>query len=128
MTLHLLSVEVVELIHDEVLNLGELTGRALDKSLEGALARVDNRLAYGMVNDVFDLAAAYCVAVATGHCFNDGNKRTAHQCLDVVLDINGAEYVWNAEEAGNIVIQIAQGLIDEDELAHWLRNAPYEER
>ncbi len=61
-----------------MLNPGELTGRARDKSLEGALARVDNRLAYGLIVDVFDLAAATAVAIAQGHCFNDANKRTAH--------------------------------------------------
>jgi len=83
MTYHLLSAEMVELIHDEVLNPGELPGRAQDKSLDDALARVDKRLAYGMITDVFALAAAYGVVIATGHCFNDGNKRTAHRSMDV---------------------------------------------
>ena len=53
--MRLLSAELVEAIHDEVLNPGELPGRARDKSLEGALARVENRLAYGMVGDVFEV-------------------------------------------------------------------------
>lgn len=117
----LLTVEVVELIHDEVLNPGELPGRALDKSLDGALARVDHRLAYGMVADVFDLAACYAVVIATGHCFNDGNKRTAHQSMDVCLDINGVEITWAAEDVGRIIISAAQGLTDEGDLANWLR-------
>ncbi len=123
MTYHLLSAELVECIHDEVLNPGELPGRALDKSLEGALARVDNRLAYGMINDVFDLAAAYCVAIATGHCFNDGNKRTAHQSLDVTLDINGVEIPWKFDEIGPLIIRVAQSQVDASDLAIWLRSA-----
>ena len=53
----LLSVEQIETLHDLVLNPVELPGKALNKSLEGALARVDNRLVYGMIEDVFDLAA-----------------------------------------------------------------------
>ena len=69
----ILNVDLVVDIHDEVLNPGELTGLALDKSLEGALARVENRIAYGLIDDVFDLAAAYAVAIAQGHCFNDAN-------------------------------------------------------
>ena len=121
MTFVLLSIEQVDAIHDQVLNPGELQGRALDKSLEGALARVDNRIHYGMVDDAYDLAAAFAVAIATGHCFNDGNKRTAHQCMDTCLDVNGIEISWNTEEIGDLIIQVAQGLVGEAELAAWLR-------
>lgn len=64
MSFALLTPEIVEAIHDVVLNPGERAGRARNKSLEGALARVDNRLAYGLINDAFDLAAAYAVAIA----------------------------------------------------------------
>ncbi|MFM2410061.1 MAG: hypothetical protein RL481_889 [Pseudomonadota bacterium] len=121
MTFRLLSPELVEAIHDAVLNPGELPGRARDKSLEAALARVDNRLAYGMVADVFDLAAAYAMAVARGHCFNDGNKRTAHQTMDTCLDLNRVEITWNAEEVGQIIIRCAQGMMEDGDLADWLR-------
>jgi death-on-curing protein len=121
MTLVLLSPDLVETIHDAVLNLGELPGRARDKSLEGALARVDNRLAYGMIADAFDLAATYAVVIATGHCFNDGNKRTTHQSMDVCLDLNGIEIAWSTEEVGRIIIEAAQGRIEAADLAEWLR-------
>jgi death-on-curing protein len=121
MTLILLSPDLVETIHDAVLNPGELKGRARDKSLEGALARVENRLAYGMIADAFDLAATYAVVIATGHCFNDGNKRTAHQSMDVCLDLNGIEIAWETEEVGRIIIEAAQGKIEAQDLAEWLR-------
>lgn len=78
-----MPTDLVEDIHDAVLNPGELPGRARDKSLEGALSRVENRLAYGVIGDIFDLAAAYAIAVACGHCFNDGNKRTALRVTQV---------------------------------------------
>jgi death on curing protein len=117
----LLSPELVEAMHDAILNPGELPGRAKDKSLESALARVDNRLAYGMVADVFDLAAAYAMAIARGHCFNDGNKRTAHQSMDACLDLNGVQITWNTEEVGQIIIRCAQGLVEDGDLADWLR-------
>jgi death-on-curing protein len=93
----------------------------LDKSLEGALSRVDNRLAYGLIEDIFDLAAAYCVAVAQGHCFNDGNKRTAFHAMDAVLTMNGRTPRWNTEEIGQIVIRVAQRQMEEGALAEWLR-------
>lgn len=121
MSFRTLTAELVELIHDQVLNPGELSGRARDKSLEGALARVENRLAYEMISDAYDLAAAYAVAIAQGHCFNDANERTAHQAMDVCLDLNGVQINWTATEIGPVIIRAAQRLLDEGELADWLR-------
>ena len=121
MNFRLLTPNLVDAIHDAVLNPGELLGRAMNKSLEGALARVDNRLVYGMIEDAYDLAAAYAIAISQGHCFNDANKRTAHQSMDVCLDLNGIQITWTATEIGPVIIRAAQGLLDEGELAQWLR-------
>lgn len=116
------SAEMVEDIHDIVLNPGELPGRARDKSLESALARVENRLAYGMIEDVYALAAAYAMAVAQGHCFNDANKRTAYRVMQVVLDWNGGTEPDVPEDViGQKIIALAQGHIDDGHLAEWLR-------
>lgn len=121
MTFRLLTPELVIDIHDAVLNPGELAGLALDKSLDGALARVENRLAYGMIDDAYDLAAAYAIAIAQGHCFNDANKRTAFRAMVAVLAFNGVRSNWIATEIGPVIIRAAQGLLDEAELALWLR-------
>lgn len=121
MTFRLIDAATVELIHDSTLNPGELPGRALDKSLEGALARVDNRLAYGMIGDIFDLAATYAVVVAQGHCFNDGNKRTAFRTMQIVLELNDLVLDYATTETGNQIIRAAQGHLDEGDLANWLR-------
>lgn len=121
MTYLLLSAEQVEALHDMVLNPGELLGRALDKSLEGDLSRVDNRLIYGMIGDVFDLAAAYAAAIAVGHCFNDANKRTAYRAMLVCLALNGVRIEHDADDAGDRIIALARGLIGADQLADWLR-------
>ncbi len=116
-----LTAELVDRIHDDVLSPGERRGRALDKSLEGTLARVENRLVYGLVGDGFDLAATYALAIARGHCFNDGNKRTAYRSMEVCLEANGIVPDWNTEEIGQLIIRLGQGLIDEGALADWLR-------
>jgi death-on-curing protein len=116
------TVEMVIAIHDDVLNPGELPGLALDKSLAGALGRVENRMAYGLINDVFDLAAAYAVAISQGHCFNDGNKRTAFRCMEAALGMNGVILDLDTVEVGNIIIRTAQRQLDEGELAEWLRD------
>lgn len=124
MILRTLTVELVEWIHDQVLNPGELTGRALDKSLEGALARVENRLAYDLISDAYDLAAAIAIAIAQGHCFNDANKRTAFRAMHVCLELNGIQITWTVSEIGPVIIRAAQRLLDEGELAEWLRQRP----
>ncbi len=124
MTFTTLTDEMVIAIHDAVLNPGELSGLALDKSLAGALGRVENRIAYGLIEDVFDLAAAYVIAISQGHCFNDANKRTAHQAMDVCLALNGVEINWSVEEIGPMIIRAAQRQTDEGSLAEWLRERP----
>ncbi len=116
-----LDEDLVGAIHDQVLNPGELPGRARGRSLAGALARVDNRLAYGLIEDAFDLAAMYAVAIATGHCFNDANKRTAFQAMDTCLDLNGVGLVWDVAEVGPLIVEVAQGQVSEAALAGWLR-------
>ena len=123
----LLSSDLIELIHDEVLNPGELAGRARDKSLEGALSRVDNRLAYGMVEDAFALAAFYAEAIAQGDCFNDGNKRTAFRSMDAVLPLHGVNIFFEIEDIADRIILLAQGKIEAGDLADWLRAIVTEE-
>lgn len=116
-----LTSEIVTEIHDGVLNQGELAGLAIDKSLEGALGRVEQRIGFGQVQDVFDLAASYAMAIARGHCFNDANKRTAFRAMDICLIANGINTFWRAAEIGDEIIRLAQGLCDEIVLAEWLR-------
>lgn len=121
MEFRLLSVEEVLLLHDSVLNEGELVGLAKDKSLEGALSRIEFRLQYGMISDVYDLAAMYAVAISQAHAFNDANKRTAHAVMKLVIKIHGISLPLPAQMVGDIIIKTAQGHMDEDELAAWLR-------
>ena len=108
-------------MHEQVLGPDELQGMALNKSIESVLARVDNRVAYDMVEDVFELAACYACCIAVGHAFNDGNKRTAFKAMDTCLTINGIELDFDTVEAGDMMIKVAQGIIEERELAEWLR-------
>lgn len=122
MELQLLSKDAVLALHAGVLNPAELRGLAGDKSLDGVLGRVINRLEYGLIGDVFDLAAAYACVLAVGHVFNDGNKRTAYAAMDMSLAINGIEMSVNPIDVADLIIQAAQGIVDEAALARWLRS------
>lgn len=115
-----LSSEKVIAIHEQVVGPNELQGVAL-KFIESVLARVDNRIAYGMIEDVFELAACYACYIAVGHVFNDGNKRTAFTAMDTCLRINGMELDFETARASEMIIKAAQGIVDEEELAEWLR-------
>jgi len=117
----LLSPVLVDLIHDEVQNPGELAGRARDKSLDSVLGRVNNRLAYGMIDDASSLAAHYAAAIAQGHCFNEANKRTAFRSLYAVLDLNGIGVTLETKATSDRIIQLAQGKLSPDDLAAWLK-------
>ena len=85
------------------------------------MSRVDNRLAYGLIDDAFVLAACYAEVIAQSHCFNDGNKRTAYQSMDVCLDVNGIALNWTVEDVADRIILLAQGKLEAEDFAHWLR-------
>jgi death-on-curing protein len=121
MSFLLLSVDQIIAIHDEVLELNELQGMAGDKSLEGELSKVDNRLKYGLMDDIYSLAASYTAVISQAHCFNDGNKRTAFQTMDLILDLNGINVTWDVETVGQKIVLLSQSKLDEADLAQWLR-------
>ena len=121
MSFLLLSVDHIIAIHDEVLEPNELQGMAGDKSLEGALSRVENRLNYGLMDDIYSLAASYATAISQAHCFNDATKRTAFQVMDLILDLNGINVTWEVEAVGQKIVLLSQSKLDEADLAQWLR-------
>ena len=123
MSFILLSVDHIIAIHDEVLEPSELQGMAGDKSLEAALSWVDNRLKYGLIDDIYSVAASYAAAISQAHCFNDGNKRTAFQVMDLILDLNGINVIWDVEAVGQKIVLLSQSKLDEADLAQWLRQA-----
>ena len=82
--MRLLSAVDIIYIHDTVIHPHELQGQAPDKSVEAVITRVLNRFEYGLIPDVFALAACYAAFIAVAHAFNDANKRTAFATMDTV--------------------------------------------
>lgn len=117
-----LTVDQIVEIHEAVIDGNELQGMAKDKSLDAIIARIDNRIAFGMVSDVFELAACYACYIAVGHAFHDANKRTAFTAMDICLTLNGISLEYDAENVGSLIVKAAQGIVDEVELAEWLRS------
>lgn len=117
-----LNVEQVHHIHDHIIGKHELQGLAKDKSLDAVLERAHNRLQYGFIGDVFDLASCYATFIAKGHCFNDANKRTAAAALYFILESNGTHIEFTDLSLGRLIVDVATDQITEVELAAWLRS------
>ena len=71
------------------------------------------------MDDVFEIAAMYAVAIARGHVFNDANKRTALVSALAYLETEGIVLKRSAQ-LEDIMVDVAQGLLGEQHLAELL--------
>ncbi len=115
--------DTVFAVHDKQLAVhGGLDGIRNLNAVESALERAKNIDAYGNPPpDVADLAAAYIYGIATGHGFNDGNKRTAWVIGRLFLMINNQTLVFNQVDAINFMMAVAAGTMSEPQAAQWIR-------
>lgn len=84
------------------------------------------RIRYELTNDLLYIAAFYAVAIATGHCFNDGNKRTGFAAMDVFLRLNGVTVDMDEDAIVTMMRQAAAGQIGHEELAERITDHLYE--
>ena len=113
----MLSAKEVMAIHDLILAAeGGLGGDHGIGAVEGALSRVMNHIAYAHMDDVFEVAAMYAVALARGHVFNDANKRTALVSALTYLETEGITLRRSAQ-LEEIMVDVAQGLVTDRDLA-----------
>ncbi|MFP9230921.1 death-on-curing protein [Pectobacterium cacticida] len=110
------AAKVIE-IHDFILSQEPgLQGSHGSGPLEGALARIDSRIHYEGLDDVFEIAATYAVALARGHVFNDANKRTALVTALTYLELQGIQ-IPRDDTLENIMVDVAEGTLDTADLA-----------
>ncbi len=114
-----LEVSQVIALHDYLIGKHEI--QAKNKSLEAVLERVHNRVQYGFIADIFDLAACYATFIAKGHYFNDANKRTAAAALFFVLNVNEVAIDFLDVALGEWIVLVATNGKTEVDLAMWLR-------
>lgn len=117
-----LDKEAVAILHEIALFEGDITGRNPGSDLGGVVSRPKNQYHYRRIDSLPRLAAHYGIAIAKGHAFRDGNKRTALLAVDAFLDQNGVRfYIDDAKaEAEPIFRGVASGEIDQDELSAWI--------
>jgi death-on-curing protein len=113
--------DVVIVLHEQLLaTFGGAAGIRDEGLLESALARPENRFAYGKPT-IFDLAAAYAFGLVKNHAFVDGNKRIGFAAAVVFLEANG--YMFEAAEADAVLrtLALAASEMSESDYADWLK-------
>lgn len=117
----LLDVDFVITVHDEIIRefegLAGLGGGGRG-AVEGALARINSHALYAGLDDVLGIAGMYAEAIARGHCFNDGNKRTALTCALAYLTRQGL-HVKRDPILEDATVMLAEGTWTHDDFA-WL--------
>ena len=90
--------------------------------LQSALARPQQLYAYGgPPPDMAALAASLAYGIAKNHPFIDGNKRTSAVLCELFIVVNGMSLTTSDQEMLSIFLALAEGSLNEDELAGWIR-------
>lgn len=114
----------VAAIHErQIAEHGGGSGTRDEGLLLSALARPQNLYAYGEDVDIAALAASYAFGIAKNHPFIDGNKRTALVVMRTFLALNGVDFVATPEDKYLMILRLAEGTLEEDELAAWVRKS-----
>lgn len=110
-------------IHERLLGYGGRRGLRDRGLLESALHAP--HATFGgedLYKDVWYKAAALLLGMTNNHPFVDGNKRTAFLATAILLERNGLELTASPAHAAVFVLALADGSLDEDGFASWLRD------
>ena len=122
----LINSTFVIAVHDEIFlqtGVGRV-GCHVDK-LESVLNRIDQQMYYSDVNDIFEIAAWFGIAISNGHAFVDGNKRTGLAVMLTYLEIQG---ITIQEHTGldDLMVDIVESREDHEILAKLVAGFLYE--
>jgi death on curing protein len=118
-----LSESVVIAIHNDQIRLygghyGLRDAAALDAALHMPQAQFEGQFLH---STVFDMAAAYGFHLSQNHPFVDGNKRVAGMAMLTFLRLNGLEVVATEVDYYHVMMSVANGACNKEQLATWLR-------
>jgi death on curing protein len=121
MELKWLTKQMILAIHDEaIVVFGGLPGVRDMALLDSAIDRPKNLLAYGDNPSLFDLTAALCCGIVKNHPFLDGNKRTGLLSARAFLFLNNHVFEPTEVDEVTMMVDVANGAVDEAMLASWL--------
>lgn len=114
-----IPIELIIEIHDTIVQLtGGASGMDSNK-LAGALARVEQQVFYNGLDDVFEIACWYAIAIAKSHGFVDGNKRTALTTMLTFLDIQGIS-LYHDTGLDDMMVDMVESQLSHEVLAKYL--------
>lgn len=118
-----IRLDVVLAIHAaQLAEHGGLDGLRDRNGLESEIASPRNLFAYGSPTpDIAALAAQYAFAIACNQVFLDGNKRTALVVCRTFLLLNGHNLVASNDEKYHAIMELAEGQLDVNQMADWIR-------
>jgi len=106
---------------DQVKIYGGKQGVRDDGLLESALAQPRASFGGEYVHDtIFKMAAAYGFHIGKNHPFLDGNKRTALVAIFTFLFVNGYRLRADKKSLYAVMIDLANGKLEKEELAKFL--------
>ncbi|EFD5279793.1 type II toxin-antitoxin system death-on-curing family toxin [Escherichia coli] len=116
-----ISPEELTAIHDaNISRYGGLPGMSDSGRAEAIIGRVQARVAYEEITDLFEVSATYLVVTARGHIFNDANKRTALNSALLFLRRNGVQ-VYDSPELAELTVGAATGEVSVSTVVATLR-------
>ena len=118
-----LTVEDVLLIHSYQIEHFGGDPAVLDRGLlESAVAQPQQAFAGEYLHsDLAAMAAAYLFHLVKNHAFADGNKRTGAQAAMVFLELNGYAPDYPVDETEQLVLGVAEGRVEKEEVAAFVR-------
>ncbi|OPH38393.1 type II toxin-antitoxin system death-on-curing family toxin [Moraxella lacunata] len=108
---------VIEINHYILQTEKGLKSRADVAKLQGALARVDNAIAYEGLDDVFEIASKYACSIAVAHALSDANKRTGLAVALEYLSLNDYEITLDHVLIADAMRDLVVGDLSESEFA-----------
>lgn len=117
-----LSKSQVLLIHDQLITeTGGSYGLRDEGMLDSALnAPFQTFGGEDMYPSLQQKATRLCFGLVKNHPFIDGNKRIGAHVMLVFLALNGIELQHSQTELSNIILQLAAGEIDTEDLLYWI--------
>lgn len=106
--LYLQEAEIIRL-HSYILQTsGGLPGVRLPQAIGAIVFDIEATIYYSPKTTLVDLAALYVEKIATGHPFNDGNKRTAFASGMSFLRLNGCSISATNEQLENLAQNVVE--------------------
>lgn len=120
-----LPAEIVHAIHEDQIRLyggsyGVHNPGMLDAALHMPRAQFDGQFLHTTLHA---MAAAYGFHLCQNHPFIDGNKRAAGMAMLTFLQLNGLPPTVAEMEYYTVMMAVASGQMNKDELTNWLYRA-----